>query len=141
MSESTLSEAILQAYRETRYYVEDTSTVILQIDKPSDGIEIINKRYGVSSSAFITAHNPFSQMLSTMDNQKRQHALLEELARQKFRIINGIGQHPSNEWPGEPSVLVLGITLQEAESLGRQFGQNAIVFISDSNTPRLVLLQ
>jgi hypothetical protein len=37
-------------------------------------------------------------------------------------------------------VLVLGIARAEAEALGREYGQNAIVFAEKGRAPELVLL-
>jgi hypothetical protein len=41
--------------------------------------------------------------------------------------INGICKHPSNNWPGEVSVLVLGLNLEVAKSSARHYEQHAFV--------------
>jgi hypothetical protein len=41
----------------------------------------------------------------------------------------GEGVDPSGKWPAEPSILVLGIKLDEALSIGHRYQQNAILFI------------
>ena len=43
--------------------------------------------------------------------------------------------------PAEPSVLVLGLSLEAAKVMGRQYEQDAIVWISTKAVPELVLLQ
>jgi hypothetical protein len=34
--------------------------------------------------------------------------------------ISGMGEHPSGDWPGEGTVLVLGLSPEAAKSLGQQ---------------------
>jgi hypothetical protein len=38
-------------------------------------------------------------------------------------------------------VLVLGIAREDAEALGRRFGQNAILYLEKGRAPELVLLR
>ncbi|MGH8720503.1 MAG: DUF3293 domain-containing protein, partial [Burkholderiales bacterium] len=52
----------------------------------------------------------------------------------------GEGRDPQQEWPAEPSVLVVGIARAEAEVLGRGYEQNAIVFVEKGKAPELVML-
>jgi hypothetical protein len=68
----------------------------------------------VMCAAFITAHNPFSRQLSESENSLRQADLKAKLNQRGLICIDGIGQHPSNHWPGEISVLVLGLDLEAA---------------------------
>ena len=63
------------------------------------------------------------------------------LAGRGFPCLPGVGQHPTNGWPGEPSVLALGVSRKEAVALGRQFGQNAVVWSGADGVPELILLQ
>ena len=51
----------------------------------------------------------------------------------------GEGREPDGSWR-EPSRLVIGIYRENAEALGRLFGQNAIVFMEKGAAPELVLL-
>ena len=52
--------------------------------------------------------------------------------------IDGVGKHPSNNWPGEGSVLVLGLDLEAAKSLGRHYEQHAFVWAAGDGLPELV---
>ena len=56
-------------------------------------------------------------------------------------FLAGLGEDPSGVWPGEPSVLVLGMSRSEAERIGREFGQLAIVWSAESAIPELVALR
>ncbi len=65
----------------------------------------------------------------------------EELRLRSLLFIEGVGQHPSNRWPPEPSFLVLDLSLEAAKALGSRHEQNAIVWCGADATPLLVLLR
>ncbi|WER46271.1 DUF3293 domain-containing protein [Cupriavidus sp. WKF15] len=138
---TAIDDATLRAYRETDYRVHGDAAITLKIDQPSAPLAALHERLHVASSAFITAANPFSQPSDPLRNEARQQALAEDLARLGFAAIPGIGQHPDNGWPGEPSFLVPGISLDAASALGTKHGQNAIVWSGADAVPRLILLR
>jgi Protein of unknown function (DUF3293) len=55
----------------------------------------------------------------------------------RLNCIDGIGKHPSNNWPGEVSVLVLGLDLEAAKSLARHYEQHAFVWAAGDGVPQL----
>jgi hypothetical protein len=67
--------------------------------------------------------------------------MLGELSASGLAFVEGVGNDPSNIWPGERSFLVLGLVPEAAKSLGAQFGQNAIVWSGADAIPRLILLR
>lgn len=138
---SAIDDATLRAYRETEYRVHGEAPLTLKVDQRSAPLAALHARLHVASSAFITAANPFSQPCDASHNDARQQALADELAQLGFSAIPGIGQHPDNGWPGEPSFLVLGISLDTASALGTKYGQNAIVWSGADAVPRLILLR
>jgi hypothetical protein len=73
-------------------------------------------------------------------NEAAQAQLEAELTALGLPFLRGEGVDPSGSWPGEPSVLVLGITEEEARRLGRRYGQNAIVVAGRDAVARLVML-
>lgn len=156
LSESAIPTAIdaatATAYRETRYCVlvdglwtEADGTrpdpFDLVIDQPSTALKSLYAATRHTQCAFITACNPLSQVLSDEANDVRQARLREELTQRSLKFMPGIGQHPTNGWPGEPSFLVLGIALQASKALGLRHQQNAIVWAGPDATPRLILLR
>jgi Protein of unknown function (DUF3293) len=85
--------------------------------------------------------NQFSDAEKSRATEKlRAHA--EARDRTKIELINVAHEaDPTGKWPPEPSRLVLGIDLDTAGSLGRQFRQNGIVWVSANAVPTLVLLR
>jgi hypothetical protein len=128
-----------EAYRGTEYRVSVDGSPVLRIGEASPPLVALQDRHGVTSSAFVTACNPFSAELSDEENRTRQAGLEQELRTRGLRFLPGIGQHPSNGWPGEPSFLVLGFDLPAAKALGVRLAQNAIVWAGEGGVPELVL--
>lgn len=140
-SDSSIPRDTIQAYLETHYRVHGDTPTTLKIDESNPALAMLHAAHRVECSAFITACNPFSQDSSDELNAARQKVLADELQQRGLRYIDGIGQHPSNNWPGEASFLVFGLSLEAAKALGTQSGQNAIVWSGANATPQLVLLR
>jgi hypothetical protein len=115
--------------------------VTLRVDVASAGLALLHEHYRTQCSAFITACNPLGVLVDQAVNAKRQQALAAQVSRQGLRALAGIGQHPTNSWRGEPSLLVLGLGRPAAQALGGQFQQNAIIWIGANAVPELVLLR
>jgi hypothetical protein len=58
-----------------------------------------------------------SQLLSLEENRNRQKSLLDEVSDRGLTALLGIGQHSSNGWPGEESILVPGLQLEAARAI------------------------
>ena len=139
--DSVIDQRSIQAYLETDYHVHGDAPVTLNIGVANPTLSALYKAHRIESSAFITACNPFSQPFDESANADRQAALARELQQRSLSYIEGIGQHPSNEWLGEPSFLVLGLSREAAMALGNRHEQNAIVWCGVDAVPELVLLR
>ena len=142
---SNLAPALVQAYRETHYRVIAGAAavvpVVLRVDEASKSLAGLHKEFGVDCSAFVTACNPWSESIADEENLKRMEKLRHALRTRSLRWLEGIGKHPRNLWPGEPSVLVLGLSLAAAKVLAQDFEQNAFVWSGADARPQLVLLR
>lgn len=138
---SSIAPATLRAYRETDYRVEGDAPFTLRIGAASPELAALHRAYHTSHSAFVTACNPYSRVLDTAANAARQASLARELHQRRLAFLPGIGRHPTNAWPGEPSFLVLGLPLEDARILGERFEQNAVVWNGADAVPGLVLLR
>lgn len=140
-SEPAIDSSTIQAYLETEYKILGEVSSTLRIGMACPKLAALHEAHRTDCNAFITACNPFSQNLSETANAERQAALARELKRRSLTFVDGIGQHPSNQWPGEDSFLVLGLTLESAKKLGTHFEQNAIIWIGSNAVPQLVMLR
>lgn len=136
-----IDPALLHAYAETEYRVSGLCPFALRIGYPCEELAGVHSEREVTCSAYITACNPRSAILSDAENHQRQQALAAELTGRGLSFLSGVGQHPSNGWPGEPSYLVFGLSLEEAMALGRDWEQNAIVWAGEDAVPQLILLR
>lgn len=90
-------------------------------------------------AAFITAFNPYSEMLSADENDLRHKLLVEKINRLNLASYEGFGSDQAGEWPREKSLLILDINKSEAIKLAKDFGQNAILWIEEDAIPRLLI--
>ncbi len=90
---------------------------------------------------YITACNPYGKILTDADNVQRQAVFAQELRQRSLIFLTGIGAHPNENWPGEPSYLILGLSLEAAREMGVTHEQNAIVWCGANAVPDLILLR
>jgi hypothetical protein len=140
MNRSLISSETISAYKATNYRVFSPVPFVLKIGQSSDPLRRLYSEHNCASSTFITAYNPYSIETSDPENVEAQSRLEHRLQERSFPIIAGIGEDSAGMWPGEPSILILGITRDEAKSFGVEFGQNAIVWAQEDAIPRLILL-
>lgn len=132
------------AYR-SAYYRAGTGrdAITLRVDEYSEPLSRLFAASGHRCAAFITACNPYGAKESPEANMRACAALRDRLDRyvaQPDQIIEGMGIDPSEEWPAERSFLALGLDLETSRALGREFGQNAIVWAGADAIPKLILL-
>jgi hypothetical protein len=135
------SKPIAAAYLATDYIAKiNGRNLVIRPNYRSAAVEQTLNRFKARTAAFITAYNPFGHIRSDLTNQTAQAALLVSIRHHGWRFIEGYGQGHDKRWPAEKSVLVFGISLAAAEKLGRQYRQNAIVFIRIGRQAELVYL-
>lgn len=132
---------LIQAYLETEYRVLSDPPITIRIGVKNRSLDDLLLEENTSSAAFITAWNPFSQLLSDQENACLQRSLFADLRALGLIVIEGVGIHPAGVWPGEPSYLILGMARDVAIELGRRYQQNAIVFHEAGEASDLVLLR
>lgn len=136
---SKVSDEVIDAYRAADFKVNFDPEFILKIGVYSEQLSEIHKKNNCSVSAFVTAWNPLGKISSGAENQAL-HKSLKETVSDRYAVIDGIGCASSGKWHGEESLLIIGITREDAMELGRKYNQNAIVFNYDS-VPELIMLR
>ena len=129
MSNKTIHPGLIRAYREAKYVVEYLEPIVLGIGQANQKIKELLEVFEVTTAAFITAFNPYSEVLSDTENEQAQNQLVSDIERLGCELVYGYGQDMAEQWPREQSLLALGITESQAETLADKYGQNGFVWI------------
>lgn len=140
-SGSQIPDEVIQAYLNTLFKVHTPTPFTLKASQASPELLALYADASVHSAAFITACNPYGELLPPTQNAALQLQLQDELDSRQLRSVPGIGLDPSGEWEGEESFLVLGISLSEARDIGIRYRQNATIWAGEDGLPQLVLLR
>lgn len=128
----TISPALIKAYRQAHYVVElPNSPIVIRVGQVTPGLSKLMANENVTTAAFLTAFNPYSEEFNHIDNELAQQQLISDLSALKVSVIHGEGRDANGNWPAELSLLALGISLQDAEILADRYGQNAFVWIGN----------
>lgn len=130
----TVHPLLVRAYREAIYIVnEGDETISLRVGEASHELVKLMCLHKVQTAALLTAYNPYSQPKSLEENESSQSKLKNTLSLKAISCIDAIGTDAKGEWDSEPSVLALGISLQDAEILADEYSQNAFIWINNSD--------
>lgn len=140
-TKSVISQELIRAYENTDFRVLEPSSFSLKIDQRSPEVADLFVQMGLNTACLLTAWNPFSEETSDEQNRRSQAELRRALSLEGLPTLNAIGVDPSDNWPAEESVFVLGLSLERAKAFGADFGQNAIVWMGADATPKLILLR
>ena len=125
-----ISPELLRAYRTAIYVIYgDGGDIVLKIDETSPDLAALMKKHGITSAALITAFNPHSVLSTSEENVRSHNALIADIHSLGLNSVAAEGSDPSHVWSSEPSILILGISLVDAESLADRYKQNAFVWI------------
>ena len=137
---SEVDSELIDSYTATVFRVWDSSSrITFQVEAHNRELDSRLKTNSAQTAAFITAHNPGSQVLDPDDNDRAHEALIGELRARGLRWLDGDGVDPAGQWIPETSVMVLDIDQRSATAIATQFGQNAYVWIRVGEPSRLVL--
>jgi len=127
-----ISPDLIKAYRLAIYEVHTAEQVIpLRIGEVNHQLVARMKDVQCTTAAYLTACNPYSEQRTKEENLVAQEKLLADLDSLQCHFLHGEGRDEARVWPPEPSVLALGITLQDAEMLADRYEQNAFVWIGN----------
>jgi hypothetical protein len=145
LPQSEIPGDLVKAYRSAHYQAGPGPDLItLHVDQYSARLSQLLNVSGHQCAAFITACNPFGVRQNPELNRAACAALrnrLDEYVSHSDQVIEGTGSDPREGWSPEESFLVLGLNLEEARRLGREFRQNAIVWAGKDAIPKLILLR
>ena len=138
---TAVADALLLAYLRANYRVPGEAGFVLKIGVPSAPLAALYRRRACACAAFLTAWNPLGEPRDEALNRSAQHALLRELESRGHAWLPAIGEDPARRWPGEESLLVPGMALDEATAVAARWQQNALVWAGADARPQLILLR
>jgi hypothetical protein len=118
-------ENFKEAYEGTKFMVFNP-TLVIEVNKKCHELDELLKQHNTSEWAYITAWNPFSEVLTDAENSQSHQKLIELVKEYQYFEGEGVGTDPA--WNPEKSLLILGITKEKAIEIGTKFEQNAIVY-------------
>ncbi|MCX7056593.1 MAG: DUF3293 domain-containing protein [Pseudomonadota bacterium] len=141
-SRSRIEASLIEAYRATHYCVTGLyPSFLLRADTYSSDLALCHRTHSVACSAFITAWNPLSVATSHDENVAAQVRLEARLRACGCVLIAGLGVDPTGQWEGEESLLALGLELDTATLIAREFQQNGLLWAGADAVPKLILLR
>ena len=135
------TELIGQYFAASYQVMIDSNLTTLSIGQHSKPLSQLFATLDHQSAVFITAFNPFSQQKNLEENLINNARLQLALQKHTKHILECISSDPSGKLAVEKSFLALGISLKTSKMLGKQFSQNAIVWIGAKAIPQLILLR
>ena len=137
VSEMTYGET----YRNAKYSVTTPSGYVgIQIGVPNNELDALLAKDGVNEACLMTAFNPLGQKVDDNINARANQALESSIQAMSLPYYLGLGQDPKGDWQ-EESYLIMGIDIDGAKQLGKQYQQNAFVWIAKLSAPELVWLR
>ena len=129
----SISPNLIRAYREAKFVVQSNTPITLLVGQCNKDLSALLRDHKKTTAAFITAFNPFSKVQTDQENLQAQNELLTDIKRLGFEAIKGYGQDNAEEWPREDSILIIGLTESQAETLADKYSQNAFIWIGSTD--------
>ncbi len=129
----SISPNLIRAYREAKFVVQSNTPITLLVGQCNKDLSALLRDHKKTTAAFITAFNPFSKVQTDQENLQAQNELLKDAKGFGFEAINGYGQDIAEEWPREDSILIIGLTESQAETLADKYSQNAFIWIGSTD--------
>jgi len=131
---------LIEAYQNTEFVVEAADEqIVLRVGEPNHRIDSLLRACGETNGAYITACNPQSVRLGSPENARRHEMLQDRVRKLGHQFFSGRGIGRDGDWPAEESLFIVGVGRRRALELGRDFGQNAIVFKEIDRSTELLL--
>ncbi|MCX5589824.1 DUF3293 domain-containing protein [Alcaligenes endophyticus] len=134
--------AMSRAFKQAIYQVHSPVDLVeLRIGKVSGSLRKHMQALGIKHAAIISAYNPQAQLTGDNLNRHAHSTLLQAVEALQLPWWPAVNIDPSGGWPAEPSIMILGITVDQARWLARRFRQLAFVSIGPRAVPKLNFVQ
>jgi hypothetical protein len=101
--------------------------IAIRVGQLCSALDALLLTHEARSWAYLTAFNPRGSRLSMDENRRRMERLTADVEKAGHTYFRGQGVPDRHDWQPEESLLVLGITEDDAVALGGRYEQHAIV--------------
>lgn len=136
-----LQPDLLEAFECTDYHIFGDAPLIVQPGILTPDADRFFCDRGIETAIVLTAWNPMGIATPIIDNEAAQAMLIEDLNRRGMAHIPAEGRGRDGLWPAEPSLFVLGVTLQVAHELAAAHRQAAFLFLRRGAAPEVIVTQ
>lgn len=145
-----MDPSLLLAYRNAIYIVQvkeqtnrktGSQRIALKIGSTNERLDDLFSDVSGYFGAFLTASNPRSKCLSVEENECRSKRLRALLKAQNFTFLEGYSTDPDEKWPKEESFLIFNLQQEEATAIGREFEQNAYLWLEKGKPVKLNIIE
>ena len=126
-------------YQNAKYVVLSSPSIEFSIGQETIPLDQLLTKYQQSTACFITACNPWGKDLGKDMNHTKMAELEKDLIKAELPYLHSYGGNSEGTWK-EESFLIIGIDKQVASQLGRQYEQNAIIWVVKEQVPELIWL-
>ncbi len=126
-------------YQNAKYVVLSSPSIEFGIEQRSMPLDELLNKYQQSTACFITACNPWGKEQGEDLNHTKMADLEKDLIKAELPYLHSYGGNSEGTWK-EESFFVIGIDKQNAIQLGRQYKQNAFIWIVKEQVPELIWL-
>lgn len=111
MEEPLIGSRLIDAYRRTDYIVDTADgAIVLRIGETSTELARMFNYLGVENAAFVTAWNPYSQIIAAPDSEAANRCLRYELRRPHARYSRDASEESSGIGRQRPASRVRRLT-------------------------------
>ncbi|MBK6608250.1 MAG: DUF3293 domain-containing protein [Leptospiraceae bacterium] len=133
-----ISQELQTVYEQTNYRVIlEHKEILLRVGVISEEMNLLLEESEKETYVFVTAANPYSVLKSEEENVRLTQKLEDKIKEKEYFYIKGIGESPDGNWK-EESFCILGIDLEEAKLLSKEFSQNAFLFGKKNTVTELI---
>ncbi|PKO03167.1 MAG: hypothetical protein CVU43_04345 [Chloroflexi bacterium HGW-Chloroflexi-5] len=132
--------AFITASMTTRYTLEtpDGRQLTLSIGISNAELDSLLLQHQAKCYAYMTAFNPQSTTLSTVENEQRHQQLCSELDQRGFRYLTGKAIPDTGEWEPETCVFVFDMPHSVVLELCQAYAQDGAVVGAFESVPKLM---
>lgn len=133
-----IPQALEATYRNAYYCVSAPKIeFILQVGHISEEAAKLMAEFSAQGALFVTAFNPFGQVLSAEENENANALLKSELQAFCSMVLPGYGSSPDASWR-EESFFAFPASRSMATEFCCRHAQNAVLFVDADGIAQLV---